>query len=351
MELSDDEHKQYSRHLLLDEVGVSGQLKLKNSKVLVVGAGGLGCPVLQYLTAAGVGTIGIIDADTIEQSNLQRQILFTKSDIGRKKVTVAASQLQALNLNVCFEMYAEYLTINNALALFENYEIIVDGTDNFATRYLINDAAVLSNKPVVFGSIYKFSGQVSVFNYNYGPTYRCLYPNPPKSNAMSNCSDVGVLGVLPGIIGCFQANEVIKIILGIGTVLSGTLLTFDALSMKQRLLHFEKNSEIAITSLSNDYAGFCGLDGDFVEISLEEYNTNATDYNVLDVRTEMERQQLSMDSIHIPLDALGERWRELPLGKNLLVFCASGVRSQKAIGILKEKGYKSALANLKGGFR
>lgn len=349
MELSGEEREQYSRHLLLDEIGISGQLKLKNAKVLVIGAGGLGCPTLQYLTAAGVGIIGIMDDDIVEKSNLQRQILFTQNDIGKNKAMAAASRLQALNPHICFEIYPERLSVENAISHFESYDIIVDGTDNFSTRYLINDAAVLANKPVVFGSIYKFSGQVTVFNYNQGPTYRCLYPNPPKPYAMPNCSEVGVLGVLPGIIGSLQANEVLKIILGIGNVLAGRLLTFDALSMKQNLLTFKKNPEICIASLSADYEGFCGLNKEVIELSLEAYKANAGDFNVLDVRNFIEREAIKLDSIHIPLDELEERWRELPLDKSLLVFCKSGVRSQKAIEILREKGFAKALVNLKNG--
>lgn len=349
MNLSKEEHEQYSRHLLLDEIGSSGQLKLKNAKVLVIGAGGLGCPLLQYLTAAGVGTLGIVDDDSVEKSNLQRQILYTQNDIGRNKAESAARRLELLNPHVCFEIYPERLSVQNAISLFEKYDIIADGTDNFATRYLINDAAVLTNKPIVFGSIYKFTGQVTVFNYNQGPTYRCLYPNPPKPNAMPNCAEVGVLGVLPGIIGCFQANEVLKMILGIGNVLSGRLLTFDALSMKQNLFNFEKNTELLITALSDDYEHFCGMPKEVIELSLEEYKVNAADFNVLDVRTYLEREVIKIDSIHIPLDELEERWTELPMDKNLLVFCKSGVRSQKAIEILRENGFERALFNLKNG--
>jgi molybdopterin/thiamine biosynthesis adenylyltransferase/rhodanese-related sulfurtransferase len=349
MELSNEEQKQYSRHLVLDEIGISGQLQLKKAKVLVIGAGGLGCPILQYLTAAGVGTLGIIDDDVVEQSNLQRQILFTQTDIGRNKATAATERLQALNPYLCFETYTERLSVKNVISLFKKYDIIVDGTDNFATRYLINDAAVLTEKPVVFGSIYKFNGQVTVFNYKQGPTYRCLYPNPPKPNTVPNCSEVGVLGVLPGIIGCFQANEVLKIILGIGTVLSGTLLTFDALSMKQNLIIFEKNDEVIITTLSDDYQRFCGLDVDVIEMSWKEYREHSANYTILDVRTEIERQAFKIDSIHLPLDEVEQRWQELPVGKSLLVFCKSGVRSQKAIRILQEKGFGAALFNLKSG--
>lgn len=257
MILSQEENKQYSRHLILDEIGVIGQERLKASKVLVIGAGGLGCPILQYLTAAGVGTIGIIDNDTVDQTNLQRQILYTHTDIGKYKTEVAAKRLAKLNPFVNFVVYVEKLTNQNALNLFSCYDIIVDGSDNFPTRYLANDAAILTNKPLVFGSIFKFEGQVTVFNYQNGPTYRCLYPNPPQANTVPNCSEIGVLGVLPGIIGSIQANEVLKIICEIGEVLSGKLFTFNVLTMEQYKLNFKKNNAIKITGLENDYHFFC----------------------------------------------------------------------------------------------
>jgi adenylyltransferase/sulfurtransferase len=233
MSLSKAEQQQYNRHLILDEIGELGQLKLKKAKVLVIGAGGLGCPILQYLSAAGVGTIGVVDDDTIEKSNLQRQVLYSHDDIGDFKAEVAANKLAGLNPYVNFEIYLQRLNKEIAVELFLKYDVIVDGSDNFPTRYLVNDAAILTNKPVVFGSIFKFEGQVSVFNYNNGPSYRCLYPNPPKSEDVPNCSEIGVLGVLPGIIGALQANEVLKLVLGIGEILSGKLLTYNALNMQQ----------------------------------------------------------------------------------------------------------------------
>ena len=256
---SKEENAQYNRHFILDLIGIKGQKKLKKSKVLVIGAGGLGCPILQYLTAAGVGTIGIIDKDTVDQSNLQRQILFSIDDIGNPKASCAAKRLQQLNPFVTFKTYIEFLSSENALELFSEYDIIVDGSDNFQTRYLSNDAAVLTNKPLVFGAIFKFEGQVSVFNYNNGPTYRCLFPTPPSANSIPNCSDVGVLGVLPGIIGCLQANETLKIICELDEVLSGKLLSFNALNLQQNILKFSKNKDIHITELI-DYDLFCGIE-------------------------------------------------------------------------------------------
>ncbi|WP_369820320.1 ThiF family adenylyltransferase [Tenacibaculum sp. SG-28] len=258
MNLSTRERKHYDRHLILDKIGEKGQLKLKQAKVLVIGAGGLGCPVLQYLTAAGVGTIGIIDPDVVDQSNLQRQILYTIDDIGASKAVTASKRLSKLNPFVQFTVYQEKLTTKNAISLFEIYDIIVDGSDNFETRYLTNDAAILTDKPLVYGAIFKFEGQVSVFNYNGSATYRCLYPTPPKPETSPNCSEIGVLGVLPGIIGSFQANEVIKIICNIGEVLANKLLIYDTLSMRQVLLKYEKSDAYTVTSLDKDYAFFVG---------------------------------------------------------------------------------------------
>lgn len=349
MNLSKEEQQQYNRHLILNEIGETGQLKLKQAKVLVIGAGGLGCPILQYLAAAGVGTIGIIDRDTIDQSNLQRQILYSHHDIGQFKAEVAANKLSGLNPFIEFEIYLQKLTSEIALELFSKYDIIVDGTDNFPTRYLVNDAAVLTHKPVVFGSIFKFEGQVSVFNYQNGPTYRCLYPNPPKPDAVPNCSEIGVLGVLPGIIGAMQANEVLKIICGIGTVLSGKLLTYNALSMQQFLFSFKKNNDIIISALDADYEFFCGLPKSNVEITLDDLKTNPENYNLLDVREDYERAQHHIGGQHIPLGELATRFTEISQEKDLIVYCKAGVRSKMAIELLKENGFTKQLLNLKGG--
>lgn len=349
MNLTAGEKKQYSRHLLLDAIGIKGQLKLKQAKVLVIGAGGLSCPVLQYLAAAGVGKIGVVDDDTVEHSNLHRQILYTHEDIGKNKAVAAVNRLQGLNPFIQLNTHQTRLTKDNALKLVEPYDIIVDGTDNFPTRYLINDAAVLLHKPVVFGSIHKFDGQVSVFNFKNGPTYRCLYPTPPLPNKMQNCSEIGVLGILPGIIGSFQANEVLKIILELGNILSGQLLTFDALSMKQSIFSFEKNTSKPIKSLEEDYQMLCGIHIDLKEISYQEYKKQASNFNLLDVRTQAEWDEFHIKSIHIPLDELSKRRNEIPQNKNLLVFCKSGVRGKVAINILQKNGFKKELINLKGG--
>jgi len=349
MSLSPEENNQYNRHLILDEIGESGQLKLKQAKVLVIGAGGLGCPILQYLTAAGVGNIGIIDHDTVDQSNLQRQILYTHDDIGEYKAEVAANKLSRLNPFVNFEIFVQRLTSEIAVELFSKYDIIVDGSDNFPTRYLVNDASVLTNKPVVFGSIFKFEGQVSVFNYNNGPTYRCLYPNAPKPNEVPNCSEIGVLGVLPGIIGSLQANEVLKMICVIGEVLSGKLLTYNALTMQQLVLSFQKNDLIQITSLDPDYEFLCGLPKSSLEITKAELGMNLEQYNLLDVREDYERAQHHIGGQHIPLGELANRASEVSQEKDLVIYCKAGVRSKMAIDILKDKGYTKELLNLKGG--
>ncbi|HZJ36747.1 MAG TPA: ThiF family adenylyltransferase [Gillisia sp.] len=349
MNLTAPEKEQYSRHLLLDEIGEAGQLKLKQAKVLVIGAGGLGCPILKYLTAAGVGRIGIVDDDTVAQSNLQRQILYTQEDIGKSKAEIAADRLQLLNPFIQFDVHKTRLTKDNALILFEAYDIIVDGTDNFPSRYLINDASVLLDKPVSFGSIHKFTGQVAVFNFKNGPTYRCLYPTPPAPHEVPNCSAIGVLGVLPGIIGSLQANEVLKMILGLGTVLSGRLLTFDALSMRQSILTFRNDPSIVINELKGDYEIFCGIDTTINEMNFEDYQEQVSKYNLLDVRTQLEWDEFHIKSIHIPLDELSQRNHEIPRNKNLLVFCKSGSRSKLAIKLLKDQGFHQRVINLKGG--
>lgn len=347
MDLTPSEKQQYSRHLILDEIGLKGQLKIKQAKVLMVGAGGLGCPVLQYLTGAGIGRIGVIDNDVVDQSNLQRQILYTHQDINKNKALSATNRLQQLNPHITFDVYQTKLTRDNALDLFNSYDIIVDGTDNFATRYLINDAAALAKKPVVFGSIYKFEGQVSVFNYKNGPTYRCLFPTPPKENEMPNCSEAGVLGVLPGIIGVLQANEVLKMVCGIGEVLSGSLLTYSMLTMNQNILNFRKNPTHNITSLATNYEISCDITTTSDGITLEELHNQAERYSLLDVREYKEREVHHIGGQHIPLGELEHRVSEVIQDKGLVVYCKSGVRSKKAIQILKEKGFTTKLLYLK----
>ncbi|SEK90688.1 adenylyltransferase and sulfurtransferase [Aquimarina amphilecti] len=348
--LDKEEKIQYSRHILLDEIGVDGQEKLKSAKVLVIGAGGLGCPILQYLTAAGVGTIGIIDDDVVDKTNLQRQVLYTVDDIGRSKAKVASERLSGLNPFVFFKVYEEKLDNDNALELFSEYDIIVDGSDNFPTRYLVNDACVITDKPLVFGSIFKFQGQVSVLNYKNGPTYRCLFPNPPEQGAVPNCSEIGVLGVLPGIIGSLQANETIKIIVGIGEVLKGKLLYFDALTLQQQTLSFNKNQNIDIDRLLDNYDFFCGIKPNtFEEISAEELKQNIENYQILDVRSPEEIDYFNIGGIHIPLDTVSSSVFELNNEKPIVVCCQSGLRSKKAIEIIRKHRDDLHLINLKDG--
>jgi len=350
-EFTVQERKQYYRHLILDQIGEEGQLKLKQAKVLVIGAGGLGCPVLQYLTAAGVGTIGVIDGDKVEQSNLQRQILYTTDDVGKFKAESAVERLSKLNPFVKFEVFNIFLNVDNAIALFESFDIIVDGTDNFPTRYLVNDACVIADKPLVFGSIFKFQGQVSVFNHKGSGTYRCLYPNPPEQGVVPNCSEVGVLGVLPGIVGSFQANEVLKLVIGIGEPLINKLLYLDALTLQQQVLQFQKNANIVISELKKDYYFFCGEVNTLgMNIILaEDFIKEKENYHLLDVRTNHEFEDENIGGLHIPLDELEERMGEIPNSKVLVVMCATGKRSAKAIDLLLEYNYPKTLLNLEGG--
>ncbi|PRX49885.1 HesA/MoeB/ThiF family protein [Salegentibacter salegens] len=347
--LTEKEKKRYLRHILLEEIGEAGQLKLKNAKVLVIGAGGLGCPALQYLAAAGVGKIGIVDDDLVDLSNLQRQILFSEKDVGELKTLAAKKRLHQMNSSIEIMTYNERLTEKNVLPLFSRYDIIVDGSDNFITKYLANDAAVLTGKPLVFGSIFKFDGQVSVFNYQNGPTYRCLFPQPGSPGEMPSCSETGVLGILPGIIGNLQANEVLKMILGIGNVLSGKLLVFDALEMQTLILPFSKNWEKVVTELEE--INFSCETMPFVSISYEEYSKYPDSFTLLDVRSSEERDISNIEGLHIPLPELENRYSELASEDNLLVYCASGIRSLKAIFKLDSLLPEKKMYNLKGGLQ
>lgn len=343
----------YSRHIVLSEIGPEGQNKLSLAKVLVIGAGGLGCPALQYLTAAGIGTLGIIDFDVVEESNLQRQILFGTSSIGENKALVAKERLEDLNPTITINAYPEKLTPENALDHFQGYDIIVDGSDNFATRYLVNDAAVITGKPVVYGAIYKFEGQVSVFNYENGPSYRCLFPEPPKEGSVANCSEVGVLGVLPGIMGSMQANEVIKIILGFEGVLSGKLLCFNAKSSEATILkiarsHSEYKKILDRKDHFQDYheEEFCSTVP--AEIS-SEMALQMESVQFIDVRERHEQPQLEFPNcLQIPMGDLENRLTEIDSEKNKIIFCQTGVRSKSAVILLQ----KHAIINchsLKGG--
>lgn len=343
----------YSRHIVLDEIGQEGQDKLSLAKVLVVGAGGLGCPVLQYLAAAGIGTIGIIDFDVVEESNLQRQILFGTSSLGMNKAVAAKIRLEDLNPTITIEAYPEKLTAKNALPLFENYDVIIDGSDNFATRYLVNDAAIITNKPIVYGAIYKFEGQVSVFNYQSGPSYRCLFPTPPKEGSVANCSEVGVLGVLPGIIGTMQANEALKIVLGFEGILSGKLLCYNAKTSETNMLKLVKSASEIEKVLAgqadfqnHDFEAFC--ESPVVDISAEEA-FQKQNCQFIDVREFGEKPILEMPNcIQIPLNRLEQNLTKINSEKNKIVFCQVGIRSKAAIEILQKHGFDNCY-NLKTG--
>ncbi|MBV7441335.1 HesA/MoeB/ThiF family protein [Weeksellaceae bacterium TAE3-ERU29] len=346
--LSKEEKQQYARHLLLEEIGKEKQELLKKSSVLVVGAGGLGCPVLQYLTAVGVGTIGIIDPDTVSVSNLQRQILFTYEDIGKPKAEVAKKRLELLNPFIKIESYVQSLNAENALFLFENYDLIIEGSDSFTAKYLTNDACVLTGKPFVLGSIFKFEGQLSVYNYQGKATYRCLFPEPMSSAEMPTCSEVGVLGILPGVVGTLMANEAIKVLTGIGEVLAGKLFKIDLLTLEMSVFEFEKDPTIEIRTLELVNVS-CQSSTNLQEINFETYKKDENNYNLLDVRTPEERSAFHLGGIHIPLDELPNRWEEIPTEKPVVVYCATGKRSAKAIAFLKEKVLGIDFLNLRGG--
>jgi len=355
MNLTTQDTKRYSRHLLLDKVGEKGQLKLKQAKVLVIGAGGLGCPVLQYLGAAGVGEIGIIDFDVIDESNLQRQILFGVDDIGKSKSETAKLKLEAQNPLIKIVAYNFELTNKNAIELFEKYDIIVDGTDNFSTRYMVNDGCVLANRPLVYGAIHKFEGQVSVFNYEKGPTYRCLFPNPPELGVMPSCSEVGVIGVLPGVIGTQQANEVLKMILNVGKVMSGELLIYNSLDPSFLQLKIKKSvnlPDLGINSIQDfegfDYSLTCVVSEK--TFSKEDLNKLPNTTIVLDVREEWETPVVENKSvINIPLDELDGRIDEILTDKTIYVVCQKGGRSQVAIDFLRSEYNYTNLINIDGG--
>jgi len=352
--LSTEELKRYNRHIILPEIGLEGQLKLKQASVLVIGAGGLGCPLLQYVAAAGVGTIGIVDFDAVSESNLQRQILFGTEDIGKSKAVVAKQKLESLNSFVKINAIAETLTPDNALYLFNQYDIIADCSDNFSTRYLVNDACVILNKPLVYGAINQFQGQLSVFNYNNGPTYRCLFPEPPEDSL--NCAEAGVLGVLPGMIGSMQANEVIKIITGIGEPLSGNLFLFDALKMETMNLKFDLVSpNLEIKRLNKDYESCFASEFDISNVNtitveeLKKWIQNRNDFQLIDVREEFESDICNIGGKLIPLVHIMNGDPQIVKNKPVVIYCHHGMRSRGAIiQLQKEFGYKNLL-NLEGG--
>ncbi len=348
--LSKEEKARYSKQIILPEIGVGGQHKLKSARVLVVGAGGLGCPVLQYLAAAGVGTIGIADGDVVDISNLQRQVLYHNSDIGKPKATVAAERIAAINPEISVVVHPAFLDSENALEIIRDYDIVVDGSDNFDARYLINDACVMLGKPMVSGAIYKFEGQVSVFNYQGGPTYRCLFPEPPGAGASPNCADIGVVATLPGIIGTIQANEVIKVITGIGDVLTGRLLVIDTLTMDTHSFSFKLNpANLQVTELPVTLCQQCTVEvGTIAYDELLDLLNRDSSVQLVDVREEDEHAIDNIGGRNIPLSGFEQNIRLLDKMQPVVVYCASGVRSEKSVTILVESGF-AKVYNLMGG--
>lgn len=361
MELSKEELLRYSRHIAIPEFNVEGQKKLKGGKVLVIGSGGLGSPVLLYLAAAGVGTIGIVDFDVVDDSNLQRQVLFTVHDIGKSKAETAKERLLALNPYLNIIVHNTRFTTDNALDLVKDYDVVADGTDNFPTRYLVNDACVLAGKVNVYASIFRFEGQVSVFNFpnpdgSRGPNYRDLFPTPPPPGLVPNCSEGGVLGVLPGIIGSLQACEVIKVLSGVGDPLAGRLFLFDAASFTTRILKVNKDPAVEIKGLIN-YEQFCGIGGGTEENPLKEITPQElqqliesnTDFQLIDVREPYEFEIANLQGELYPLSSVSSYAGKIARDKMVVVHCKGGVRSAKAIRELEDNFGFDNLYNLKGG--
>ncbi|MBT3209241.1 MAG: molybdopterin-synthase adenylyltransferase MoeB [Bacteroidetes bacterium] len=354
MVLNNIELQRYNRHIIMPEIGLKGQQKLKNAKVLVVGAGGLGCPVLQYLSAAGIGTIGIVDFDIVSESNLQRQILFDTNDIGKPKVKVAKEKLSAQNPFVKFEIHNTKLSRENVLEIFSNYEIIIDGSDNFPTRYLINDACVILSKPLVFGAIYKFIGQASVFNYKGGPTYRCLFPEQPETDDVPTCSTIGVLGVMPGMIGTIQANEAIKIALDIGKTLSGKLLQIDALNFSTNIITFKRNPEVANVTELGEYFDFCEPENEtkINSISPDELYKliqKKSEPYIIDIREKHQFEDYNIGGKCYEVSYLFDNLNEIPANRKVVIVCEFGEKSLAVVEYLQENENFLNVYNLEGG--
>ena len=362
-ELEQSELRRYARHFSLPEFGIEGQQKLKAAKALVVGAGGLGSPVLLYLAAAGVGTLGLVDFDVVDESNLQRQVLFGVEVLGESKAKSAGKRLLELNPHINIDIHETRLTTENALKIIGDYDLVIDGTDNFQTRYLVNDACVILGKPNVYGSIFRFEGQASVFNFEEAPCYRCLYPEPPSPGTVPSCEEGGVLGVLPGIIGCIQANEAIKIITGIGTTLSGRFLLYDALDLNFQEVSFKRNPECSVcgdhptvTELI-DYEQFCGINqpepehkwGELTVTELYQKIKLGNAPCILDIRESYEVLVAKIDgTIHIPMSQVRERLGEIDQSSEIVVLCKTGVRSANICELLVENNFKN-VKNLTGG--
>jgi sulfur-carrier protein adenylyltransferase/sulfurtransferase len=362
--LTNDEILRYSRHLILPEVGMAGQEKLKAAKVLCIGTGGLGSPLALYLAAAGVGTLGLVDFDVVDFTNLQRQVIHFTSDVGTPKLQSAGAKIKAMNPFIKVKTFETRLTSANALEILEPFDIIIDGTDNFPTRFLVNDACVLLGKPNVYGSIFRFEGQASVFYAKEGPCYRCMYPEPPPPGLVPSCAEGGVLGILPGLVGLLQATEAVKLILGIGEPLIGRMMLVDALAMRIRELKIRKNPACAICGPNRtihkliDYEEFCGLRGQETavlstvpEISVEELKKRldlGEAIFILDVREPHEYSICNLNGFLMPLDSVRSRLGELDSTREIIVHCRSGVRSAKAAHQLRQAGFTN-VKNLAGG--
>ena len=367
IQLTKEEYERYSRHLILPEVGLEGQKRLKAASVLCIGSGGLGSPLLLYLAAAGIGRLGLVDFDIVDNSNLQRQVIHGTSWVGKPKIESAKNRIHEINPNCQVDLYETLLSSENALEIMKPYDIVVDGTDNFPTRYLVNDACVLLDKPNVYGSIFRFEGQATVFNYQGGPNYRDLYPEPPPPGMVPSCAEGGVLGILPGIIGLIQATETVKIILGEGRTLSGRLMLYNALEMTFRELKLRPNPERPVIEKLIDYQQFCGVtqakaeeeqrQKEMQEMTVQElkqlFDSGATDYLLLDVRNPNEYEIAKLPgSVLVPLSDIEngkgvEKVKELLNGHRLIAHCKLGGRSAKALGILKDAGIEGT--NVKGG--
>jgi molybdopterin/thiamine biosynthesis adenylyltransferase/rhodanese-related sulfurtransferase len=366
IQLNQEEYERYSRHLILPEVGVDGQKKLKAANVLCIGTGGLGSPLLLYLAAAGIGRLGIVDFDVVDASNMQRQVIHSTSTIGKPKIESAKQRIHEINPHCQVDLYNTALSSANALEIMEPYDVIVDGTDNFPTRYLVNDACVLLNKPNVYGSIFRFEGQATVFNYEGGPNYRDLYPEPPPPGLVPSCAEGGVLGILPGLIGVIQATETVKIILGVGNTLSGRLLLYDSLNMKFRELKLRPNPVRPVIEKLIDYQEFCGIpqaaaaqqeQAQVPEMTVQELkqiiDSGAGDYVIVDVRNPNEWEIGRIpNTVLVPLPEIENgdgvsKIKSLLNGHKLIAHCKMGGRSAKALGILKESGIEGI--NVKGG--
>jgi sulfur-carrier protein adenylyltransferase/sulfurtransferase len=367
--LSADEIKRYSRHLVLEEFGMEGQLRLKNAKVLIVGAGGLGAPALLYLTAAGVGTIGIADNDTVDVSNLQRQILYTSEDVGKLKADVAKKRLSLQNEHVQFVLHPVRITSANALDILEAYDVVIDGSDNFPTRYLLNDACVILGKPLIYGSILKFEGQLAVFNYRKpdgtrSGNYRDIFPNPPSADAVQNCEQAGVLGVLPGIIGALQANEAIKIIAGMGESLADKLLIFDSQTLSQHVISIPNRGAAYEIKFLIDYEDFCGISRGknksltdnqstpMKEVTVQELKKlkdSGADFQLIDVREPHEYDICNLDGELIPMSEIPHNVDKIAKDKKVIIHCRSGKRSGDMLLWLEKNHGFTNLYNLKGG--